>query len=45
MELNHGEVTGSCGPVSELYHEACGKLNHYNMERHFVEKTAGRLTV
>lgn len=45
MELNHGEVTGNYGPVSELYLEACGKLNHCNMERHFVKKTAGSLTV
>lgn len=36
MELNQGEVIGSYGPVSELYHEANGKLNHYNTELHFV---------
>lgn len=45
MGLNQGEVIGSYGPVSELYHEASGKLNHYNMEQHFLKKTAGSLTV
>lgn len=45
MGLNKGEVIGSYGPVSELYHEASGKLNHYNMEQCFVKKTAGSLTV
>lgn len=45
MRLNKGEVIGSYGPVSELYHEASGKLNHYNMEQCFVKKTAGSLTV
>lgn len=36
MELNQSEVIESYGPVSELYHDASGKLTHYNMELHFV---------
>lgn len=45
MKLNQGEVIGNYGPVSELYQEASGELNHYNMEQRFVKKTAGSLTV